>query len=210
MALPLAAIGAGVSALGAAKKLFGGGKKNNLRRAVSELRAFKPTGYLLPQDYRAAELTRGRLTEGVTSEAGHEGAEIGRRYQARGLAGSPAEERTRARLEQQRLLGVQRAGESSEEQLYNVRTGREAFERDKGLAIFGAQAGEAARESARAQAEDGAFWNSLNEFVPTILSSLGGGTSTLPGYQASIDAGPDIAPREPRPIGDTGYTPGGG
>lgn len=174
MAIPLAAIGAGVSALGAVKGLFGGGGggAKARRRAVAQLRAARPTGYLLPEDYRAAELTRGRLTEGVARRGQLEGYEIGRRYQARGLAGSPAEERTRARLANETLVGAQHAGESAEEQLYNIRQGREAFEREKELAIFGAEAGEAARQSARDQAQTGAFWNSLNEFIPTIMTSL--------------------------------------
>ena len=199
MAFPFAAVAAG---LGVANQLFSKkGKGTGLRRAIAELRASRPQGYLLPADYRAAELTRGRLTEGVQSQGRHAGAEIARRYQARGLAGSPAEERSRARLQQQTLLGAQHAGEASEEQLYNIQTGREGFEREKALSIFGAQAGEAARQSERAQAQQGAFWNSLNEFVPTIMSSLGSGAPTLPGYQASIDRGPDIVTPDTRPLG---------
>lgn len=200
MAVPIAAIGAGVSALGAVKGLFGKKKGPDLRKAIAELRAFRPTGYLTPEDYRAAELTRGRLGEGVARRGQLEGYEIGRRFQARGLAGSPSEERARARAFQETLLGQQHAGESAEEQLYNIRTGREGFEREKGLAIFGAQAGEAEREAARQQAEQGAFWNSLNEFIPTIMTSIDTGP-TLPGYQAAIDRGPDIVTPETRPLG---------
>lgn len=183
MGIPVAAISAGV---GVANKLFGGKKRPDIRKAIAELRAARPVGYLLPEDYRSAELTRGRLTEGVTSAAGHEGYEIGRRFGARGLRGSPSEERSRARLEQQRLLGVQRAGESSEEQLYNVKQGREAFERQKALEIFGAQVGQSARDQARAGAEDAAFWNSLNEFVPTIMGAIDRSPSGVaPGTRAA-------------------------
>jgi hypothetical protein len=201
MAVPLAAIGAGVSALGALKGVFGGrgGGAKARRRAVSALRAARPTGYLLPEDYRAAELTRGRLTEGVARRGQLEGYEIGRRYQARGLAGSPAEERTRARLQTETLLGAQHAGESAEEQLYKVKTGREAFDREKELAIFGAEAGEAARQSSRDQAQTGAFWNSLNEFIPTIMTSLRTGAAPAPGA-ANTTTG--------RPSNDA-YTPAG-
>jgi hypothetical protein len=198
VAIPIAAISAG---LGVANKIFGkGGKKRgDLRRAIATLRATRPEGYLTPADMRAAELTRGRLTEGVSSAARQEGYEIGRRSQARGLAGSPSEERARARLENQRLLGVQRAGESSEEQLYNIKTGREAFERQKALEIFGAEAGRADQEYARAQAEEGAFWNSLNEFMPTIIGGLGGGQTNDPNAAASPTGA--YTPRR------TGYNP---
>lgn len=195
MALPIAAISAGV---GIASKLFGGGKKRpDNRRAIAELRAAQPTGYITPQDLRAAELTRGRLTEGVNAAARQEGYEVGRRYQARGLAGSPAEERSRARLENERLVGQQHAGETAEEQLYNIRTGREAVQHQNELAIFGARVGETAREQERYQAENGAFWNSLNEFIPTILGGIGGG-----GGYASTPSGA-YTPRAPAP----GYEP---
>lgn len=170
MAFPLAAISAGI---GVASKLFGGNKhKGDIRGAIARLRASRPTGYLTPEDLRAAELTRGRINEGVNAAAGQEGYQIGRRFGARGLAGSPAEERSRARLEQQKLLGNENAANTSEEQLYNIRTGREGFERQKALDIFGAEIGQAQREQARGQAEDAGFWNSINEFIPTIQKSL--------------------------------------
>jgi len=164
---------------GVAGLLFGGKKKKrpDNRQAIAELRASRPVGYLTPEDMRAAELTRGRLTEGVQAQGQLGGYEIGRRFRARGLAGSPSEERSRARLEQQTLLGAQHAGETSAEQLYNIRTGRETYQHQNDLAIFGAQVGANQRESERQQAQDSAFWNSLNEFVPTILSGIGGGAA---------------------------------
>jgi hypothetical protein len=174
MAVPIAAIAAGY---GVAKKLFGKKRRPDIRGAIARLRASRPVGYLTPEDLRAAELTRGRLTEGVQAQGQLGGYEIGRRFRARGLAGSPSEERSRARLEQQTLLGAQHAGETSEEQLYNIRTGREAYQRQQELAIFGAEVGQSQQEQERQQAEDAAFWNSLNEFIPTINSALGGGTA---------------------------------
>jgi hypothetical protein len=172
MAVPLALISAG---LGVANKLFGKKKKYDNRRAIAELRASRPTGYITPEDLRAAELTRGRLSEAATAEGGLAGAEIARRYQARGLAGSPSEERSRARLEDQVLLGKQHAGESAEEQLYNTRTSREAYQHANDLAIFGAQTGETERNQQYQMAQNGAFWNSLNEFMPAILTGTSGG-----------------------------------
>jgi hypothetical protein len=194
MAIPFAAISAGI---GVASKLFGKkNKKGDLRGAIARLRASRPVGYLTPEDLRAAEISRGRINEGVNASAGQEGYEIGRRFQARGLKGSPSEERARARLEQQKLLGNQNAATSAEEQLYNIRTGREAFERQKALDIFGAEAGQAQRDDARAQAENAGFWNSINEFIPTIQKGLDAGSaagagagSTTVGFDAGSGAG---------------------
>lgn len=186
MALPLAAISAGI---GVATKLFGKKQKRpDNRRAIAELRASRPTGYLTPEDYTAAERTRGRLSEGLQAQGQLGQYEIGRRFRARGLTGSPSEERSLARLNQQTLLGQEHAGEAAQEQLYNTSRDREAFERQKALSIFGAQVGENVREQERIKAEQGAFWNSLNEFMPAIIGGLGGGTAgstfgvdTMPG-----------------------------
>ena len=195
MGIPIAAISAGV---GIAKQVFGKKKRPDIRRAIAELRAARPVGYLTPEDMRAAELTRGRITQGVQAQGQLGGYEIGRRFRARGLTGSPSEERSRARLEQQTLLGVQGAGETAEEQLYSMRTGREGFERQKALDIFGAQVGESSRESARIQAEQGAFWNSLNEFVPTILGAIDK-PETASSIASGTQVGPPTGPRRPSP-----------
>lgn len=193
----------------------GGRKRPNARRAIAELRAAKPTGYLLPEDYRHGELVKGRLAEGARRQGELAEYDISRRYTARGLHGSPSEERTRGRVAQQTALGVQQAGEEAEEQLYGIRTGRESFEREKELRIFGVQAGEAAREEARRDAQDAAYWNSLYEFLPTILSYLPGDGTTAPpgattsaatptsGYNPSGGAGtrPRRSPPPPMPAG---------
>lgn len=198
MPIPLAAISAGV---GIASKLFGRKTRPDIRGAIARLRASQPTGYLTPADYRAAELTRGRLNEGVQAQGELGGYEIGRRAQARGLAGSPSEERDRARLQQQTLLGAEHAGSTAEEQLYNIRTGREGFERQKALDIFGAETGQAQREGALQQAQNGAFWNSLNEFMPTILNGIGGGGSSAGNTTIGFDpsSGAAISNYQPKP-----------
>lgn len=176
---PITAIGVGSAAIGGISRLVGGRRKRpDYSRAIAELRAARPTGYLTGEDYTAAERTRGRLSEGVQRQGQLQGYEVSRRARARGLAGSPSEERSQARLNQEVLLGQQHAGETAEEQLYNIRTGREHFEREKAMAIFGAQVNEQAREGARHDAEQAAFWNSLNEFLPTIAGFTGGGGPT--------------------------------
>jgi hypothetical protein len=205
MPVPIAAISAG---LGVASKLFGRRKRPDISRAIAELRASRPVGYITPEDLRSAELTRGRLTEGVQAQGRLGGYEIGRRFRARGLAGSPSEERSRARLEQETLLGGQHAGETAEEQLYNIRTGREAYQRQQDLAIFGAQVGQSQRESERQQAEDSAFWNSLNEFVPTIQSAIGakGGATDYSGWTLGEDGKYHPPQYGPKP-GEGGFVP---
>lgn len=210
----MVALPAILAGVGVAQKLLSHKKKYNNRRAIAELRASRPTGYLTPEDMRASELTRGRLAEGVQAQGRLGGYEIARRFQARGLAGSPAEERSRARLEQGTALGIQHAGESAEEQLYNIRTGREAYQHQADLAIFGAQTGETQRESERAQAQDSAFWNSLNEFMPTILSALPKTTpdatvtpTTAPGMPGPTGFVNPAAPGMPGPAGFVPATP---
>ena len=117
---------------------------------------------------------------------------------ARGLAGSPSDERSRARNAQNTALGIENAGNSAEEQLYNTQRSREAYQHQADLSIFGAQVGDAQREQARQDAEQGAFWNSLNEYIPAIIGGLGGqgGAGTTYGVDSPI-------PGPPR-----GYNPG--
>lgn len=171
---PLTAISIGSAAVGLGKRIFGGRRRRpDNRRAIAELRAAFPLG-LTAEDLRSGELTRGRLSESARAEGQLAGFEVSRRQRARGLTGSPSEERAQARVGQQVALGVQRAGESSEELLSNIRLGRERARQEAELAIFGAQTGETARESARQQAEDAAFWNSLLEFAPTIIGAIPG------------------------------------
>lgn len=180
MAIPIAA---GLAVAGAAKQLFSKHKRPDNRAAIAALRASRPTGYLTPEDYLAASRVRGRLSEGVQGQGRLQGYEIGRRFQARGLAGSPAEERSRARLDQNVLLGQEHAGESAEDYLSNLRTGRESYQHQNDLAIFGAQVDQNQRDAARMDAQQGAFWNSLNEFMPAIIGGLN------PNQVAPINAG---------------------
>lgn len=196
---PLTAIAVGSAALGGVKRLFGGRRRRpDISQAVAELRAYKPRGELYGEDYRSAELTRGRLGEQARARGELAGYEVSRRQRARGLAGSPSEERAQARVGQQTALSLQHAGESAEEQLYNVRMGREAFGNQRELGIFGARVGESAREGARLDAQEGAFWNSMNEFVPTILSYLPAGGGGGGGYDTSMSY---------RTTGPAGYVP---
>lgn len=196
MGLGLAALAG--SAIYGAVRHSGAGKmsRREMRRAIAELRAFRPQGYTTPEDLRAAELTKGRLTAGARAQGELAGTEVARRSVARGLAGSPSEERSRARVNQQTALGVEHAGETAEEQLYNVNLSREAFERQKALTIFGAQTGAAQQEANRQSAEDAAYWNSLLEFTPTILGNIdtGGGSTASTGRRASTGFRPEQVP----------------
>jgi len=184
--------------IGIGTKLLSRQKRPNNRRAIAELRGARPTGYLTPEDHRSAELTKGRLAEGAQSEGRLAGYEVSRRARARGLGGSPSEERDQARVGQQVALGVQHAGDSAEEQLYNTQRGREAFQQSSELAIFGANTGEAAREAARQDAQHAEFWNSLNEFMPTILGALGGNGLPNASLGALASGGSGYTPPQPR------------
>lgn len=172
----------------------GGRKRPNNRQAIAELRASQPTGYLTDADLRAAELTRGRLASGARAQGELAGVGVTRRATARGLAGSPSQERDLARVGQQTALGVEGAGNSAEEQLYNIRQGREAYGQQKDLAIFQAQVGQNQQEAARQQAENGAFWNSLTEFMPAIMGGIDAPANVAGGGMANNSR-------------TTGYTP---
>lgn len=187
----IAGAGIAINALSRPK----GRSRHGVRNAIAELRAQRPTGYLTDEDRRAAELTKGRLTEGAQRQGQLAGYELQRRTAQRGLAGSPSDERARARVGEQTALGVQHAGESAEELLYNTQRSREAYQHQGDLAIFGAQVGEAQREQERQQAEQGAFWNSLNEYIPTIINALGPNTAMAPGTGSIAPDGRIPVPR---------------
>lgn len=171
-------------------------RREDMRRAIAELRASQPVGYLTPEDVRAGEQTRGRLAAEARSQGGLAGVDVSRRSTARGLAGSPSEERALARVGQQTASGVEHAGDTAEEQLYNIRLGREQYGRQKDLAIFGAETGAATQEAQRQSAEEAAYWNSLLEFTPTILGNIdrpAGVTGTTPstlGFDPGLVRGP--------------------
>jgi hypothetical protein len=157
--------------IGLASGVFGK-KRPDISAAIAQLRAARPTGYLTPADYRAAELTKGRLSETAGEAGRYGGYEVSRRARARGLAGSPSEERDLARVNQQVLLGKQHAGETAEEQLYTTQRGREAWQQGNENAIFSANVGQTRADAARHDAQQAAFWNSLYEFLPTIMGGL--------------------------------------
>lgn len=182
-----------IAVAGVVKGIAQGNGSARRRRAISELRAARPSGYLNPDDYLYGERTTGRLLEGVHARAGEERVGVQRRSRARGLAGSPSEERSLARVADSEALGAEHANEAGQEQLYNMRTGRESFEQRKALAIFGANMDDAGR----ADAQHGAFWNSLLEYMPTILGGIGSKTS----YEGSAN------PADSTFIGPPGFDP---
>jgi len=190
--------------------LFGRRKHSGIghdyRAAIAELRASRPTGYLTPEDYRAAELTRGRLTEAATASGDYARMEALRRSQARGLAGSPSSERDIARINDQTAYGRQQAGTSAEEQLYNIRMGRESYGQNVALAAFGAQTHLADREQQSRDAQTAAFWNSMSTVVGSIAGFAGGGA---PGAGAK-GAAPAAAGSGTASGSAYGYDPSGG
>ena len=196
-----------LSAAGTAAQLLRRQKRPNIGRAIAELRASQPAGYLNPADYRAAELTKGRIAQGAQAQGRLSGYEVSRRSRARGLAGSPSEERDQARVNAQTALGIQGAGDTAEEQLYNTSLSREEYGRQKDIAIFGAQTQQANLDAAHQDATQAAYWNSLNEFLPTIMSHLpaqaapagGGGVTAVPRPQGFVPSGGRGGPTIPAP-----------
>lgn len=191
------AIGTAGAVAGGVKRLVGGRRRPDNRAAIARLRAARPTGYLTTDDYRARDRSVGRLTEGAQAQGRLASTEVSRRSRARGLAGSPSEERSQARVNDQTALAVQHAGESGEELLYNTQRGREAFQQESELAIFGSETGQATREAARMQAEDAMYWNSLNEFLPRILGYLPPSGATAPITMGPRQRGFNPSPASP-------------
>ena len=180
-------------------------RRPDISGSVARLRSANPVGssMLTPADYRASEMTRGRLASAARAQGTLAGYDVSRRSRARGLAGSPSEERDLARVQQQTALGAENAGNSAEEQLYNVGMSRENFGRQKELAIFGAETNQAANDAARQDAQQAEYWNSLNGLVSTAQSYL-----PRPGVAAAAPTAVAPAPQAPvYPGSARGYNP---
>lgn len=169
---------AGVGAVtGLAQRL--GSRRPDVSRALASIRSAAQPG---AADYRAAEQTRGRLASSARRQGGLATMELARRYNARGLGTSPAQERDIGRINDQTAMGVQGAGDTAEEQLYNTQMARE----QEGLSLYGGEAN-------RQLAQTGEFWNSMNEFMPALQKYYGpttGATTSTGAYAAPTPSTP--------------------
>lgn len=149
------------------------------QQIIAEMRAFRPQGWLTPEDEAFSQLIQSRLS-GATAAAAK-----GARYDAiarvaqRGLAGSGLEDRQLARIGQMEAGGRERAAGAASELLQRLRTGREAFAGQAGMASYGAELKDAYRNQDRADRKKAAFWNSWLPVLSQGISMFAPGAGAL-------------------------------
>ncbi len=131
------------------------------------------SGQLRPEDYAAAQLAQSRLAGAAATTAQGARMNIARRYDARGLGGSPAEETSFARAAEDEAVGRERAATAANQQLYDVGLGREREQFSKNLAELGAMVGASNQQQYRNDLTQSTYYNSLLQFGPSILNGLG-------------------------------------
>lgn len=181
--------------VGGVAGFFGGSKKKktDYDAILRDYQNYTPKSWWNDSDQAAMDLTRSRLA-GSATESGR-GARLlaTRRMQARGLAGSPAQEATFARIAEGTAAGRQQAGEAAEGQKYNITLGREKMDFSRASQIFGARWGQAQQQDYLQSQQDASFWNSLTGFAGDAMLAYGGGDGGGGGNQVdSFDyADPD-------------------
>jgi hypothetical protein len=148
-----------------------------------------PTGKLTDDDIWAAERTKTRLGRAVRDRAG-QGRQLARRRAAmRGTLGSSALETTLARLGEGEALGLERAGAVGEEQLSNMRIGRERFAQQRAMAVIGGRLRESSDRRYQGTLRQTAFTNSMLKLSRAMLTSMpgGGGASSGGFMDAPLD-----------------------
>jgi len=181
MPLPLAGIAAGVGIASGLKTIFSSSGRPDINRILRYIDARRPRGYLDPEDYAAAEGTRSRLSGQASRTAQGLRYEALRRYSQRRLVGSPAEETTLSRVGEIEAAGRERAGDVAEQQLYDIRLGRERYGQQVNLAALGYNVNEAYRNQARSDAQQSTFYNSLLESLKFLSRHYGAGEYTNEG-----------------------------
>lgn len=182
------AIGAGASVLGALG--VGRQKAPDYNRIIANYRAFRPQGWTSAEDRAFV----GREQDRMNTAAGRAG-EIGRynvnnRLTAMGLLTSPAALRSLNQVQQTEAAGREAAAGHASDQLYGIYKQNEGEDWGRAKDIFGAQLGVAANEQRRHDLQQSTFYNSLNQFLPTIMGHFGGGG----GGGGGVDIGDDGAP----------------
>jgi hypothetical protein len=199
--LPIVSAGAGIVS-GIANAFKGGGDKWDDKAIQRFFDTANWRGQLYPEDYAAARLAQSRLA-GAAATAG-QGARmnVARRYEARGLGGSPAEETSFNRTAEDEAMGRERAANAANELLYNVGLGREREQYSKNMAELGAMIGQSNRNQYQSDLKQSTFMNSLLSYGPQLLSGLnqlgggggGGGNWTNTGtYEGYTDYAPGDA-----------------
>lgn len=202
MPFPVAAAIAGGAAL---VNAFGGrGRRGAIGRSVRGINSrylpMRAEGYTTANDIADAA----RLRESRAKSIGAFGSDaLGQsraRFAARGAYGSPALERSAARIGQQQGGMLENAALAGEGLISDRYAGREGFERDKILRAWGAEVGAAGGDFSREQAQQSAFWNSINEYAGAVGPMLAGTPSPTVPTNALASAA-DYAPPIPQPRG---------
>ena len=192
----LPALAIGKAALTLAPLVLGRGGQRRRRgygQLYGELRNFRPQGYVTADDLASAGRTRGELIAGVGEQARGQRMAARRRFQARGIAGSPAEEATFSRLADIEARGVEGAGLAAQDQIYSTRMNREGFERDKGLLYFRSRLGDLAQREQNRSVERASFLSGVTAYLPRILKYLEGlGAGSRSPYDAPIGDDPGV------------------
>ncbi|HKV69274.1 MAG TPA: hypothetical protein VJN72_14380, partial [Gaiellales bacterium] len=166
----------GPAALAAFKTFFGGKKDidfNELQRWLSGLRA---EGYLSPEDVKAAELTRSKLTQQAEETGRGLREETMTRMRQRGIDTAPAAEASLGRVSQALARARQAAGETAEEQKYATWAGNKRFEQEKLLSLVGAKIGDARTQADRSLLEREDAFTALMDYAPMLVGTGGAGT----------------------------------
>ena len=163
-------IGAGSAIAG---MFQGGGEKMDPKAIRRFFDTADWSGHLGPEDYAAANLAQARLAGAAAAAGQGQRMNIARRYEARGLAGSPAEETGFQRTAEDEAMGRERAANTASEMLYNTRLGREREAYSRNMAELNAMVGAAGRQQYSSDLKQSSFFNSLLDYGPQIISGLG-------------------------------------
>lgn len=162
------------------KALSGGNKNKDSGKWLAYLQNYKPQGWLNPEDFTAAERTTNRMTTTLGTTAAGQRAEAYRRFNARGIAGSPMNEATLGRIGEQEQVGKERARAAGEEQLYGLKLGREKWDASRAMDVARLGIGNANSDKYRSDLRNSTFMNSVLEYTPKLMGYLGGSDSGLP------------------------------
>jgi hypothetical protein len=143
---------------------------------VNKWMNYRPQGYLTDEDYAQQEREKGQRAAGIGSWAGQARANAIMRAARGGYSTSPAASAAIGNVEQGAGAQLGNSALQSANELYRTKMGRERFQQELGMQGFGAELGGARAQWARGQAQKGAFWNSVNQYMPFMMDYFGKGS----------------------------------
>ena len=180
-------------------------KGPNRYAIINRYRASQPTGYVSPEDVAQAGRTQTRLAQTAVAGATRRRAENTRQVSARGMGG-PAAAALEQQASDQEAAGTEEAARTSADELYKAFQSNLGYARQQNDTAFGAELGAATFDQSQANAQNSAFWNSVNEAIPGIVSAWTPATSptTAPAHST---AAPSAALGQQTTIGAAPATP---